>query len=82
METEHTNLTNLQREMLGLFAREVSEEELQEIRDLLTSYFAEKAMDLSDRVWDEKGWTAEDAEKMAHSKMRTPYKSDSPKKDS
>ncbi|MEO0560396.1 MAG: hypothetical protein AAF170_19690 [Bacteroidota bacterium] len=36
-------LTNLQRELLDLYAREVSEEDLIEIRDQIARYFAEKA---------------------------------------
>jgi hypothetical protein len=64
-------LTNLQRELLQLFAREVSESDLLEIRRLLARFFAEKAMDLADEAWTEKQWTDADAERLAHTKMRT-----------
>lgn len=69
--SDTTPLTNLQRELLQLFAREVSEEDLRQIRQLLARYFAEKAMDLADEVWEEKQWTDTDAERLAHTKMRT-----------
>lgn len=68
-------LTNLQLELVKLFAKEVPEEDLKNIRHLIANYFAEKAMDKADEAWDDKGWTAEDAERMLHTKMRTPYAS-------
>jgi hypothetical protein len=73
MVNEELPLTNLQRELLTLFAQNVSETELKEIKQLLSSYFAEKAMNLADQVWEEKGWTDEDADKLSKKKMRTPY---------
>jgi hypothetical protein len=36
-------LTNLQRELLDLYAQDVTEEDLIEIRDQIARYFAEKA---------------------------------------
>lgn len=68
-------LTNLQLELVKLFAKEVPEEDLKNIKQLIATYFAEKAMDKADKVWEEKGWTAEDAERMLQTKMRTPYPS-------
>lgn len=73
---EHSSLSNLQRQLLKLFAQEVSERDLIAIQQLIANYFAEKAMDLADESWDKKGWTDEDAEKLLNTKMRTPYKSD------
>lgn len=68
--TENRPLTNLQLELLKVFSLELPEEELLEIKDLLSRHFSEKAMDLADKVWDEKRWTVEDIEKMAYTKMR------------
>ncbi|MCH6234902.1 hypothetical protein [Cognataquiflexum rubidum] len=73
MVNEESPLTNLQRELLTLFAQDVSEQELNEIKQLISSYFAEKAMDLADKAWEEKGWTDEDAIKLSKTKMRTTY---------
>lgn len=75
METaaQSTPLSNLQRELLRLFAQNVPEKDLIAIRQLIARYFAEKAMDLADQAWESKGWTEEDAYKLAHTKMRTPY---------
>lgn len=55
-------LTNLQLELLKLFSLDLSDEDLLEIRRLLAKYFAEKASDEMDRLWDEKGWTDETME--------------------
>ncbi|MFN7120002.1 MAG: hypothetical protein ACK4TA_24625 [Saprospiraceae bacterium] len=62
--------TNLQLELLKLYAREVSEEDLLEIRRLLAQYFMDKASDLADQIWEEKGLT-EEALLAQH--RRTPY---------
>ena len=74
--SEQPSLSNLQRQLLKLFAQEVSEKDLIEIQHLIAKYFAEKAMDLADESWDKKGWTDEDVEKLLNTKMRTPYKND------
>lgn len=52
-------LSNLQLELLKLYAMNVSDEELRDIKQLLAKYFMERAMDESDRVWDERGYTNE-----------------------
>lgn len=53
-----TNLTqpfsNLQLELLKLYASHVSEEDLLQIRDLLARFFFERAKDAADQAWDEK----------------------------
>lgn len=73
METLQPSLSNLQIELLKVFTRNVSDEDVLEIRRLLTRYFAEKAIQAANKVWDEKGWTDADAERMLHTHMRTPY---------
>ena len=52
-------LSNLQLELLKLYAMNVSEEELRDIKRMLAKYFMEKAMDEADKVWDERGYTNE-----------------------
>lgn len=60
-------------ELLKLSSRNVSDEDVIEIRRLIARYFADKATEEADRTWDERGWTAVDAERMLHEHMRTPY---------
>jgi hypothetical protein len=62
--------TNLQLELLKLYARQVPEQDLLEIRRLLAQYFMDKASDLADQIWDEKALAAED---ILRRHQRTPY---------
>jgi hypothetical protein len=64
METLQTPLTNLQLELLKVFSRPVSEEDLLQIRQMLAKFFAEKAMNLADQAWEAQGWSAEDTERL------------------
>ncbi|MBK7871371.1 MAG: hypothetical protein IPJ74_12205 [Saprospiraceae bacterium] len=48
--TLQTPLSNLQLELLKLFAQNVAEEDLIAIRQLIARYFAEKAMDAADKL--------------------------------
>lgn len=72
MQVQHS-LSNLQLELLKLFARNVAEQNLLEIKKLLVKYFAKKAMDLADKVWEENNWTEADEQKMLNEHLRTPY---------
>jgi hypothetical protein len=55
-------LPNLQLELLKVFSRWVTDDDITAIRKMLSNYFAEKAMDLADNAWDNNGWTAKDSE--------------------
>ncbi len=55
-------LTNLQLELLKLFSLDLSEDQLLEIKRLIANYFAEKASDEMDKLWEERGWTDETME--------------------
>ncbi len=58
--------TNLQHELLKLFARQLPENDLLAIRDLIAKYLLEKAFFEADRAWDEKGYTAESFNLLQH----------------
>jgi len=58
MSAAHS-LSNLQQELLKLYAANVSDADLQNIKHMLGKYFAEKAMAEADKVWDEKGYSAD-----------------------
>lgn len=68
--------SNLQMELLRLFARNLSEEELLEIKLLLAKHFMDKAMDAAERAWQQNNWTTADAARLTHEHHRTPYKND------
>ncbi len=50
-------MSNLQLELLRLYGNGVSEESLREIKTILAKYFADKATDAMDNIWEEKGMT-------------------------
>lgn len=70
METNRTKLSNLQLELLRHFNQNVSEEDLQNIRDIIAKYFADKLTNRFDKVWDNEGWTNETMETFLKEDMR------------
>jgi hypothetical protein len=54
------HLTNLQLEILKVFATEVNEEDLREVKSIIANYFADKAIKLADKEWKSRGLTQED----------------------
>ena len=56
-------LSNLQIELLQLYSQDVSEEDLIAIKRLLAKYFADRASDEMDMLWEERGWTNETMDK-------------------
>jgi hypothetical protein len=55
-----TKFTALQQEMLKLFGREVSEDDLLAIKDMIGKYFLEKLQHKADTGVKEKGYTQQD----------------------
>ena len=52
-----SQFTNLQWQLLQLYNRNVSEDKLLEIKQLLSNYFADKASAAMDNLWEQKSWT-------------------------
>ncbi|QJD78705.1 hypothetical protein [Spirosoma rhododendri] len=52
-------LSNLQMSLLKLYASQVSDEDLLAINQRIVDYFAEKASQAADAVWDERGYSDE-----------------------
>lgn len=69
----NAKLTNLQLELLGTFAYSVPDEQLIEIRQLLATYFLEKADVEMDRLWEENSWNQDTIQSWAKDHDRTPY---------
>ena len=66
--------TPFQIEMLELASRVTSEVEMQDIRRMLGQYFAKRAEDAIDRLWDEGVINDNVMEEWKSEHMRTPYK--------
>ncbi len=60
MEQVTTSLTNLQLELLKVFSYQLPEEEILEIKQLLSGFFAERLKKGSSNIWIEKGYTQND----------------------
>lgn len=58
--------TNLQLELLKVFSRQVSDDDVKVIRKMLVNYSAEKAMTLADQAWDKNGWTESETMKLSN----------------
>ena len=65
------NFSNLQLELLGLYSRNISDEELLQIRDMLARFFADRATKRANEVWKDKGF---DAKEILKKHRRTPYR--------
>ena len=60
METKEKGLSNLQLELLKLYGANISETSLEEVKDMLARYFANRASDEMDAFWDKNGIVPED----------------------
>ncbi len=54
------SLSNLQVELLKLYANHLPEEQLRDIKLMLAHYFANKATEAMNKVWDERDLTEQD----------------------
>lgn len=54
------NMSNLQLELLRLYANGVSDETLREVKEILAKYFADRATTEMGSVWDDKSLTEQD----------------------
>jgi hypothetical protein len=66
-----TPLTNAQLELLKAFSHDLNESELAELRRVLAQFFAKRAIQQANKVWEEKGWTDADVDKLLQTKMRS-----------
>lgn len=68
-------LSNAQVEILESFSFEMEAKQLQEFRQMLVDYFADKITNEFDLLFEDKGWSVEDkVEEWGNEHMRTPYR--------
>ena len=56
VKTAPQPLSNLQMELLQLYATGISDEYLVEVKVLLSKFLFDKARDRADKIWDERGY--------------------------
>jgi hypothetical protein len=69
--SNRTPLSNIQQELLKLYSRDIPDEDLLAIKQIMAEYFARKAEARMEELWDEKGLTAEEMEAWAKEHNRT-----------
>ena len=52
-------LSNMQQELLKLYSSNIADADLLNIRRYLAKYFASKAIDEADKIWNERGYSNE-----------------------
>lgn len=68
-------LNPVQLHLLEMFNYCKTEAELKELQDVLANYYAQKAQEEADRLWDEGTLNEEAIDHMLHEHLRTPYNS-------
>jgi len=71
---ERTVFSTYQQQVLNLMSHVDSDEQMKEISDLLSSYFARKAVEAADALWDEGKIDDATIEAWKGEHMRTPYR--------
>ncbi|HVU97936.1 MAG TPA: hypothetical protein VHE34_22080 [Puia sp.] len=64
----HPPLSNVQAELLKLFSAEIPESHLLELKKVMAKFLLDKARDKADAIWQEKGYTDDQLEKILQSK--------------
>ncbi len=65
-----SKLNNLQLDLLKMFSFNISDSQLIEIRELLRNFFANKAVDEMDKLWDDSNWDDETMDAWANEHLR------------
>lgn len=55
--TIHPPLSNVQTELLKLFAVDIPENHLLELKKMIARFLLDKVRDKADAIWDQKGYT-------------------------
>ena len=63
-------LTNMQKELVKLFNYDLNENQLNDIKKLLSEYFANKATEEMDKFWTENNLSEENIEQWSQEHMR------------
>ncbi len=66
-------LTNLQLELIKLFKYELPDNQLQEIKTLLAKYFADKASDEMDQLWENNNWSDKTMDSWKNEHLRSSH---------
>ncbi len=71
---QRTILNDAQLGILRLLSRMTRVEQVEELRQVISNYYAQKATEEMDRLWDNGEWSEEKNEGILKEHLRTPYK--------
>jgi S-adenosylmethionine synthetase len=71
---QSTKLNPVQIHLLKMFSRPIKENDLLEIKTLLSNYYAKKVDEESDKIWEEKKMSQNSIQELLNTHIRTPYK--------
>ena len=71
---QRTMLNEAQLSILRLLGRMKTVEQVSELRQIISNYYAQKATEEMDRLWDEGRWSEQQNEAVLKEHLRTPYK--------
>ena len=71
---QRTLLNEAQLSILHLLSTMNTVEEVHELRRVISSYYAQKATEEMDRLWESGRWSEEKNEAVLKEHLRTPYK--------
>lgn len=71
---QRTLLNEAQLGILRLLGRMKNLEQINELRQIISNYYAQKATEEMDRLWDAGEWSEEQNEQILKEHLRTPYK--------
>ena len=74
MEQVRTTLNKAQMDILRLLEHIKTEEEAEELRDVISNFYARKAEEAMDRLWEAGLWDQEKNDAILKEHLRTPYK--------
>lgn len=74
IKPQSTKLNAVQIHLLKMFARPMNEQDLTEIKGLLSNYYAQKVDSESDKLWEEKSMNQQSIDDLLNAHVRTPYK--------
>ena len=74
MEQVRPTLNKAQMDILRLLEHIKSEEEAEELRDVISNFYARKAEEAMDRLWEAGLWDQEKNDAILKEHLRTPYK--------
>ncbi|MBR2292024.1 MAG: hypothetical protein IJ868_06920 [Prevotella sp.] len=69
-----TTLNEAQLSILRLLGRLKTLEQMNELRQIISNYYAQKATEEMDKLWDNGEWDNEKNEAVLKEHLRTPYK--------